>query len=106
VLAPGYDGIITWPSCLLHKVCDDGIFGLPLIRQTFPMAWSELKPLAQKQTKQHQLQLLTAPLAAQPHTPNPFPVDGRRHCRCNWCHRRPTTMCKLGGRIPMKKIWG
>jgi len=78
VLAPGYDGIITWPSCLLHKVCDDVIFGLPVIRQTFPMAWSELKPLAQKQTKQHQLQLLPAPLAAQPHTPNPFAVGGRQ----------------------------
>jgi len=106
VLATDFVGAIRWPSSLLSKVCDDVIFGLPVTRQTFPLAWAELKQAA----------VPHPPLMLPPNPPNPFssalkkppqpqplPPGAYAHMNARLRQLFKPLHDKLGGRIPMKK---
>lgn len=113
VFQPEFSGQIDWPSCLLQTINREVIFGLPIIRQTFPLAWSELKTQQVPRGTQ-QLQLPQAPVAPQPIAPSPFvrqnaPVTSLSPTSLDHVHPRIRELLKpmharLQGRIPMKKI--
>ena len=46
VFEVGFAGTIDWPACLLQEINTSVIFGLPVLRQTFPLTWAEVKPAA------------------------------------------------------------
>jgi hypothetical protein len=108
---PGYKGTIVWPSSLLSKINECVIFGLPVIRQTFPLAWAEIQQKPQALTAS----LPPAPTKQQPPPPNPFANPPRAQLPAlspnSLTHVHPNIRKllkphqeRLGGQIPMKKI--
>jgi hypothetical protein len=120
VFAPGGNGPIEWPGCLLQRVNDEVMLGLDIFRHTFPKEWQD-KPktdskgsnpsYAQKTGGNTSLTTFTPNLLSPPGPSSSDPFAAARNDPSKLDHIHPRIREALaqfhqafGGRMPMAKI--